>query len=66
MVANAFNGLNTAAWTGWVFFAVLIGPILIWAYTVSICLAYSKRLKILTCVKAIYSIISPGWFYVPV
>lgn len=35
MVANAYNGLNTAAWTGWVFFAVLIGPILIWAYTVS-------------------------------
>ena len=35
MVANAFNGLNTAAWTGWVVFAVTIGPILIWAYTVS-------------------------------
>ena len=34
MCANAFNGLNTAAWTGWVVFAVTIGPILVWAYTV--------------------------------
>ena len=34
-VANLFNGLNTAAWTGWVFFAVSIGIILVWAYTVS-------------------------------
>jgi len=34
MVVNAFNGLNTSAWTGWVFFAVLIGPILIWLFTV--------------------------------
>ncbi len=35
MVASAFNGLATAAWTGWVFFAVLVGPVLIWVYTVS-------------------------------
>ncbi|KAH8117016.1 phospholipid-translocating P-type ATPase [Phellopilus nigrolimitatus] len=48
MCANMFNGLNTAAWTGWVFFAVSIGVVLVWAYT------------------AIYSLISPGWFYVPV
>ncbi|EJD02206.1 phospholipid-translocating P-type ATPase [Fomitiporia mediterranea MF3/22] len=48
MVANMYNGLNTAAWTGWVFFALFIGIVLVWAYT------------------AIYSIISPGWFYVPV
>ncbi|EEB95706.1 hypothetical protein MPER_05282, partial [Moniliophthora perniciosa FA553] len=33
MVANLFNGLNTAVWTGWVFFAVFIGIILIWVYT---------------------------------
>jgi len=32
-VANAYNGLNTHAWTGWVWFAVLIGVILVWAYT---------------------------------
>uniref|UniRef100_A0A0W0FFE3 Phospholipid-transporting ATPase n=1 Tax=Moniliophthora roreri TaxID=221103 RepID=A0A0W0FFE3_MONRR len=32
-VANLFNGLNTAVWTGWVFFAVFIGIILIWVYT---------------------------------
>ena len=34
LVANLYNGLNTAAWTGWVFFAVFIGIILVWAYTV--------------------------------
>jgi len=34
--ANLYNGLNTSAWTGWVFFAVFIGNILIWIYTVSI------------------------------
>lgn len=34
MCANMFNGLNTAAWTGWVFFAVSIGVVLVWAYTV--------------------------------
>ncbi|KAF8507334.1 phospholipid-translocating ATPase [Hysterangium stoloniferum] len=32
-IANTFNGLNTHAWTGWVWFAVSIGTILIWAYT---------------------------------
>ncbi|KAF8582656.1 phospholipid-translocating P-type ATPase [Ramaria rubella] len=48
MAANAFNGLNTHAWTGWVWFAVSIGIILVWAYT------------------GIYSLIAPGWIYVPV
>jgi len=33
-VVNAFDGLNTTAWTGWVVFAVTIGPILIWLFTV--------------------------------
>ncbi|KAF8680867.1 Phospholipid-translocating P-type ATPase [Rhizoctonia solani] len=33
MAVNAFNGLNTRAWTGWVWFAVTIGVILVWAYT---------------------------------
>jgi len=34
IAANLFNGLNTRVWTAWVFFAVLIGIVLIWAYTV--------------------------------
>ena len=34
IAANLFNGLNTKFWTGWVFFSVFIGIILIWAYTV--------------------------------
>ncbi|KAH9981426.1 hypothetical protein BGW80DRAFT_1270175 [Lactifluus volemus] len=32
--ANLFNGLNTRFWTGWVFFSVFIGIILIFAFTV--------------------------------
>jgi hypothetical protein len=38
IVANLFNGLNTRFWTGWMFFSVAIGIILIWAYTVRPCL----------------------------
>jgi phospholipid-translocating ATPase len=34
MAANLFNGLCTRVWTAWVFFAVSIGIILIWGYTV--------------------------------
>jgi uncharacterized membrane protein YesL len=34
-VVNLFNGLNTAAWTGWVFFAVSFGIVLCWGFTVS-------------------------------
>ena len=32
-VATAFTGLNTEAWTVWVFVGLAVGPILIWAYT---------------------------------
>lgn len=34
---NFYNGLNTSAWTAWVFFCVFIGDLLVWVYTVSIC-----------------------------
>ncbi|KAJ6526292.1 phospholipid-translocating ATPase [Mycena vulgaris] len=30
---NLFNGLNTRVWTGWVFFAVFLGIVLVWVYT---------------------------------
>ncbi|KAG8758981.1 hypothetical protein FRC14_006959 [Serendipita sp. 396] len=33
MIVNLFNGLNTAAWTWWVFFAVSFGIVLVWAFT---------------------------------
>lgn len=33
MVANMFTGLNTECWNVWVWISVLIGPILIWAFT---------------------------------
>ena len=33
MVANLFSGLNIDAWNRWVWFAVWIGPVLIWVFT---------------------------------
>ena len=36
MTADLFNGLNTHVWTGWIFFAVALGIVLVWAYTVSL------------------------------
>ncbi|KAL4247497.1 Phospholipid-transporting ATPase [Abortiporus biennis] len=33
MTATLFNGMNTSTWTGWVFFALGIEIVLIWAYT---------------------------------
>ncbi|KAG6899806.1 hypothetical protein C0993_006629 [Termitomyces sp. T159_Od127] len=33
IAANLFNGLNTNVWTGWVFFAVSIGIVLVLLYT---------------------------------
>ncbi|KAJ7080403.1 hypothetical protein B0H15DRAFT_1025227 [Mycena belliarum] len=33
LTVNLFNGLNTNVWTGWVFFAVFLGIVLIWGYT---------------------------------
>jgi len=35
MVANMFAGLSTTAWSGWIFFAVFIGIIIIWVFTVN-------------------------------
>jgi hypothetical protein len=35
VVANLFNGLCTNVWTAWVFFAVVIGIIVVLVYTVS-------------------------------
>jgi phospholipid-translocating ATPase len=35
VVVNAFHGISTSAWTSWVWFAITIGVILIWLYTVS-------------------------------
>ena len=35
MTVDLFNGMNTHVWTGWIFFAVALGIVLIWAYTVS-------------------------------
>ncbi|KAH8825414.1 phospholipid-translocating ATPase [Flagelloscypha sp. PMI_526] len=48
MATNLFTGLNCNTWTGWTYFAIFEGIVLVWVYT------------------ALYSIISPGWFHVPV
>lgn len=34
-VANLFNGLSIQVWTWWVFFAIAIGPVLVWIWSVS-------------------------------
>lgn len=34
MVSNIFTGFSATAWTAWLFFAVFIGIIIVWVYTV--------------------------------
>lgn len=34
VTVSLFNGLNTNVWTGWVFFAILLGIVLLLVYTV--------------------------------
>lgn len=34
LTVNLFNGLNTNVWTGWVFFAIILGIVLVFVYTV--------------------------------
>ncbi|KIJ69189.1 hypothetical protein HYDPIDRAFT_144965 [Hydnomerulius pinastri MD-312] len=34
ITVSLFNGLNTNVWTGWVFFAVLLGIVLLWLFTI--------------------------------
>lgn len=33
MVANAFHAINIRTWVGWTYFAILLGPFLVWVYT---------------------------------
>lgn len=35
IAVSLFNGLNTNVWTAWVFFAIFIGIIILWLFTVS-------------------------------
>jgi phospholipid-translocating ATPase len=34
MTADLFNGMNTHVWTWWVFFAVSLGIVLVWLWSV--------------------------------
>jgi phospholipid-translocating ATPase len=58
--ANFFNGLNTTAWTGWVWFAVLLGPVLIYAFSVRVSLSFLPLLPLILF-QAVYNAVSPGW-----
>ncbi|WWC87350.1 uncharacterized protein L201_002239 [Kwoniella dendrophila CBS 6074] len=33
LVANLFTGLNIDSWTGWTYFGILFGPVLVWLFT---------------------------------
>lgn len=33
MVANAFHAINIRTWVGWTYFAIALGPFLVWVYT---------------------------------
>jgi phospholipid-translocating ATPase len=65
-VANFFNGLETNVWTGWVFFAVALGNVLVLLYTVSKAWKYFSTTIAYARYKAIYNSVSPGWFSTPV
>ena len=50
--ANFFNGLNTSAWNGWVFFAVFLGDVLLLVYTVcSLVLDYYSKSNLIYDVR---------------
>lgn len=55
-----FNGLNTNVWTGWVFFAVFLGIVLLWLFTVWV--SPINYVSVLILFQVVYSAISPGWF----
>jgi phospholipid-translocating ATPase len=60
IVANFYTGFNSTAWTAWLFFAVSIGLIVEWLYTVSIT-RFSCLFFRLTIVQVIYSALSPSF-----
>lgn len=67
MVSNVFTGLYTESWSVWVWVAVLVGPVLIWLYTVSAdrrtVFVQSDSFNMPLCFhQAIYSVIPPSTF----
>ena len=65
MVSNVFTGLYTESWNVWVWVAVLVGPVLIWLYTVgeeSKRSFYKKLIDPFSESQAIYSVIPPKTF----
>lgn len=58
LVANIFTGFNSTAWTAWLFFAVFIGIIVQWLFTVS-CWTF-LFVPSSDSAQVIYSAIPPG------
>ena len=61
IAVSLFNGLNTNVWTGWVFFAILLGIVLLLVYTVLflLCFMYLKG-SLLSCSSSIIQSVQAG------
>ena len=57
IVVSLYNGLNTNAWTGWVFFAVFLGIVLLLLYTVLL-IALHTALNNSRCSCSLYTMLS--------
>jgi len=42
MVVDIFTGMDASAWTWWLVFAVFVGIVLVWAFTVSLAVGYAN------------------------
>ncbi|KAG6376327.1 hypothetical protein JVT61DRAFT_2308 [Boletus reticuloceps] len=62
ITVSLFNGLNTNVWTGWVFFAVFLGIVLLLIYTVPFFALFAVPQGLITILQLVYNSISPGWF----
>ncbi|KAG5643212.1 hypothetical protein DXG03_001330 [Asterophora parasitica] len=61
MVANIFTGFSATAWNAWVFFAVFIGIVIVWLFTVSLALASQRPSYLTPGHQIVYSLITPGY-----
>ena len=61
LAVSLFNGLNTNVWTGWVFFAVFLGMVLLLLFTVKFLFCSLHLQGLITFFQLVYNAISPGW-----
>lgn len=62
ITVSLFNGLNTNVWTGWVFFAIFLGIVLLLVYTVPPFVQLAALQQLIIFLQLVYNAISPGWF----